>query len=30
VVINSAGFRDRERAVTKPEGTFRIACLATR
>ncbi len=27
VTINSAGMRDRERALTKPPGTFRIAVL---
>lgn len=27
VAINSAGFRDRERSVVKPAGTFRVAVL---
>lgn len=27
VAINSAGFRDRERTLAKPEGTFRIAVV---
>jgi hypothetical protein len=27
VVVNSHGFRDRERRVAKPEGTFRVALL---